>query len=813
MFQKGTVHEHIIENMVRFKGNTIKISVRQLVEFLLREGNIEPGTGTSSLEAMNAGSRIHRKIQKRGGSYYRAEVSLKKDYDFDNYVLTIEGRADGIIEKPGEPVVIDEIKGIYKDPDLLEKADNLHLAQAKCYAYLYSLEKEISRIQIQITYCNLESENIRRFHQSFTFVELERWFAGLIEEYKKWCDFVYEQRLVRNLSIQQVEFPYVYRPGQKELAHAVYRTIHRERKLFAMAPTGVGKTLSVVYPAVKAMGDEKIEKIFYLTAKTITRTVAEESLDLLREQKLSMSSIILTAKDKICILDKPECDPELCPRAKGHYDRINGALYALITHEKKISRQVIEDYADKYNICPFELELDISYFADMIICDYNYVFDPNVYLKRYFAESAKGDYAFLVDEAHNLADRAREMYSAALYEEDFADAKRYLRGKSRKVVSQLTRCMKQLEEIKGSHKISGNQNRRRFTQCELHGNVGMLPLTLMGLTSRIEEFMEEVPDFAQKDQLWNLYFDVRHFLNICERLDNNYEIFSEYTETGDFRVKLFCINPERNLAECFEKGKSTVLFSATLLPIQYYRQLLSNDPADYTIYIPSPFRTEKRLLVIGNDVSSKYTRRSTGEYIRIMEYLEKVSDSKKGNYLVFFPSYQMMQSVYDVCLEHGLDIKCDILIQTACLTEQEKEGFLQEFAKPRKKSLLAFTVMGGVFSEGIDLKGDLLIGAILIGTGLPQICNEREILKEHFNKQGLNGFDYAYRFPGMNKVLQAAGRVIRTDTDKGVILLLDDRFLQMSYQNLFPREWMEYQTGDVRQIQDMLHDFWQRRSG
>jgi DNA excision repair protein ERCC-2 len=797
--------------MVRLKGNVIKISVRQLVEFLLREGDLEPGTGASSLEAMNAGSRIHRKIQKRAGSFYRAEIPLKQSYDFQEYQVMVEGRADGIIEKPGESVVIDEIKGTYQNVELMEKPDNLHVAQAKCYGYMYALEKGLMNIQIQITYCHMESEVIRRFKEDYTFAELEVWFSDLIKEYKKWCDFVYEQRKLRNGSAKQVEFPYEYRPGQKELAHAVYRTIHRDRKLFAMAPTGVGKTLSVVYPAIKAVGDEKIEKIFYLTAKTITRTVAEENLDLLRGQGLEMSSIVLTAKDKVCVNEKPECNPELCPRAKGHFDRVNDALYDLITHEKKISRQVIESYAEKYQICPFEFGLDLSYFADMIICDYNYVFDPNVYLKRYFGESIKGEYTFLIDEAHNLVDRAREMYSAVLYEEDFADAKRYMRGKSRKVVHQLTRCMKQLEELKFSHKIVGNRSNRDYSQYELHGNVGMLQLTLLGLTSKIEEFMEEEPAFEHREKLWNLYFDARHFLNISERLDEHYEIFSEYTDTGDFKVKLFCINPEHNLAECFDKGKSTVLFSATLLPLSYYQQLLSNDPENYSIYIPSPFDGGNRMLAVGQDVSSKYTRRGMSEYIRMMEYMEKVTDVKRGNYFVFFPSYQMMQEVYQICEEHGLDIKCDLLMQTPSLTETEKETFLQEFHKSRKKSLLAFAVMGGIFSEGIDLKGESLIGAILIGTGLPMICNEREILKDHFDRQGLNGFDYAYRFPGMNKVLQAAGRVIRTDQDQGVILLLDERFLQGAYQNLFPREWERYQVCDVYHVEEQLQEFWENR--
>ncbi len=799
--------------MVRLKGNTVKISVRHLVEFLLRHGDLAPGTGAASPEAMNAGSRIHRKIQKRGGSNYRAEVTLKRTYLFGEYTLEIEGRADGIIDPPGDTAVIDEIKGTYANLALLEEPELLHSAQAKCYAYLYAAEQGRDRMRVQVTYCHLESEEIKRFQEEYSFSELERWFHELIETYRTWCDLVYRQRQERDRSAGGITFPYPYRPGQKEFAHAVYRTVHRGRILFAMAPTGVGKTLSTVYPAVKAMGDGKTDKIFYLTAKTIARTVAEESVELLRGKGLSLCSVTLTAKEKLCIAERQECMPEMCERARGHYDRVNEALFDLISHEKHITRQTIEAYAERYQVCPYELNLDASSFADLIVCDYNYVFDPNVCLKRYFGEGGTGDYVFLVDEAHNLVERAREMYSAVLYEGTFQDIRRRMKGKSRKVSAQLTRCVKQIEEIRCRHDFPPEGRSRGASGYERHTNLDTLLAALAGLADKTREFLEEEPEWEDKTRLWDFYFSIWHFLNMSERVDENYEIYSEYTETGDFKIRLFCINPERNLAQCLEKGRSTIFFSATLLPLSYYRKLLSNDPEHYAIYIPSPFDQKNRLLLIGNDVSSRYTRRTQAEYGRIMEYIDALADGKKGNYFVYFPSYQMLQDVYDVCVERGMDIKCRLLVQTPSMTEQEKELFLQEFDRPHRRTMLAFAVMGGIFSEGIDLKGCRLTGAAIVGTGIPMICSEREILREHFDREGVDGFDYAYRFPGMNRVLQAAGRVIRTDMDRGVILLLDDRFMQAAYRNLFPAEWADHQAGNAETARRQIQAFWERDPG
>ena len=392
----------------------IQISVRGLVEFIFRTGDIASGDGSFSKNAMLEGSRIHRKIQGKMGLNYEAEVPLSITIEQPDYELTIEGRADGILTEE-DGVTIDEIKGVYKKLDHMECPVFVHQAQAMCYAYIYAHDHELEQITVQMTYCNLDTEEVKRFRIPYTYEELAKWFEELVAEYGKWAQFEVDNRKLRNQSIEDLEFPYAYREGQKDMAGTVYLCMKKRQNLFVQAPTGIGKTMAAMYPSVKAMGDGYAEKLFYLTAKTIARGVAVDSLEILRAHGLYFKSVMITAKEKICPLEEMECDPEHCPYAKGHYDRINKAIYDCVANEFNITRDVLLQYANAHMVCPFELGLDVSLFVDGIICDYNYVFDPRVKLRRYFAEGAKGDFLFLVDEAHNLVDRASSMYSAAIY--------------------------------------------------------------------------------------------------------------------------------------------------------------------------------------------------------------------------------------------------------------------------------------------------------------------------------------------------------------------------------------------------------------
>lgn len=777
----------------------LKMSVRNLVEFVLRSGDLDNRrSGGAQKAAMQEGSRIHRKIQKSMGADYQAEVPLKFLVEEEQYDILVEGRADGIIKKP-QGVTVDEIKGVYFSLSDLEGPAPVHLAQAMCYGYFYCFREALCGAVIQLTYCNMETEEVRRFQVEKSFEELKDWFEGLIHEYVKWSDYLYRHGLRREESIKELLFPYPYRKGQKELAVSVYRSIARKRNLFIQAPTGTGKTLSTVYPSLKAIGQGLGDKLFYLTAKTITRKVAEETFDLLRKEGLFFNTVTLTAKEKLCFLEKPECNPDACPYAKGHFDRVGAAVYDILHQEVGITREILLRYAGEYRVCPFEFCLDISSWTDGIICDYNYVFDPNVRLKRYFSEGVMGDYLFLVDEAHNLVQRARQMYSAAVYKEDFLLIKRLVKAADQKLAGLSDRCNKQLLELK----------RECGDFCVL-SDIKLFVTGVMALFTRLEAFLEKEADFEERDRVLDFYFSIRDFLYTYDRLDDSYRIYTELLSDGRFMLRLFCMNPAGNLRECLDKGNGTVFFSATLLPVSYYKELLSGSKEEYAVYAESPFDRKNRLLLVAGDLSSRYKRRNEREYRKVTDYIRKIVSARAGNYMVFLPSYQYLREVERIFQkEEGKGEDFTWLAQTSHMREEEREAFLKEFREGRKDSFVALCVMGGVFSEGIDLKEGRLIGAIIVGTGLPMVCTEQELLKGYFDDKGHRGFDFAYQYPGMNKVMQAAGRVIRTVRDQGVIALLDDRFLNPDYQALFPREWEGFYAVDLASVPKIVTAFWE----
>ena len=796
-------------------------SVRDLVEFIFREGDIDNRRGGApSADAMLEGTRIHRMIQKEHGEEYMAEVPLKYAVETADYDLVIEGRADGIFTED-ENTWIDEIKGMYTGVEYFEKPIYVHKAQAMCYAYIFANQNELDHIGVQMTYCNLESQERKIFREEFSYQEIEDWFFKLVEKYRKWLDFRYEWRKKKVASIKQLEFPFPYRDGQKQLVSDVYRTIARKKNLFIQAPTGVGKTISTIFPAVKAVGEGLGDRIFYLTAKTITATVAKETFGLLRDKGYQAKIIQLTAKEKLCLCEKMECNPVNCPYAKGHFDRINDAVFDLLTSTDVFTRDEILNQAETCMVCPFELSLDVSSWSDDIVCDYNYVFDPNVYLKRFFQEGVKGEYIFLVDEAHNLVERSRKMYSAEIYKEDFLLAKKIIHPHSKKIEKRLERCNKLLLQMK-----------RECENYVIYEEIGTLYFALYNLMMDVEEFLQNTSrrqiEFQGREEFLDFYFGIRNFLNIYDLLDEHYVIYSEIAADGRFMLKLFCVDPSKNLQKCLDKGNATIFFSATLLPIHYYKKLLSTLEDNYAIYAKSTFSTEQRLLAFGRDVSTKYTRRTAEEYDRIAQYIKRTVRYKQGNYMVFFPSYKMMNEVYDrycqmervisaqendeenhILFENSSDVVFS-LVQKNNMRELDREAFLEEFEKEENRTLVAFCVMGGIFGEGIDLKNDKLIGAIVVGTGLPQIGTEREILKNYYDVNSGNGFDYAFRYPGINKVLQAAGRVIRTTEDRGIILLLDERFLQRDYDALYPREWEKRSICTLDTIEAEVKAFWEQ---
>lgn len=780
--------------MYKITGNQLRISVRNLVEFVLRSGNIDNRRSSKvQKDAMQIGSRLHRKIQKSMGINYQAEVVLRYASMLDDELeLVLEGRADGIITE-ADTVTIDEIKVVSLDIEKLEEPFLVHVAQAVCYGYMYAVQKHLEQVTIQLTYCEADTEATRQFAEVYSIERLKDEFESYLREFTKWARFIYEHRRERNASIQGIQFPYPYRSGQRGLVVASYRTMMKKEILMIQAPTGIGKTLSVLFPAVVSMGQGVAEKIFYLTAKTITRSVATEGLAIMKQAGLKMSSVTITAKEKLCLQDM-ECNPLACPYADGHFERVNAAVYDVICNETEITREVILSYAKKHKVCPFEMCLDITYWVDVIVCDYNYVFDPNVRLQRYFSEDEQGDYIFLIDEAHNLVERAREMYSASLCKEEFLEAKK-LYKEFPHVVRLIESCNRKLLALK----------RECDTWKLLPEGEGLGPfvLTLQRLQDELNMIPEKYPHWQSTKETSEFFFHIRNFLMVYEELDENYRVYMEHAE-DKFWVHQLCVNPAKRLNRCCKQGISSIFFSATLLPIAYYKEHLCLDKDTPAIYARSPFDSERRMLAVASDVTTKYTRRTVSEYARYAMYISKTLNARQGNYLVFFPSYRYMQ---DVIEQFKIPECYQVLIQDPGMTEADKEEFLAAFRK-QDVPCVGFCVMGGVFSEGIDLQKEALIGVIIAGTGLAQVSTRQEIIKQFYDDQGKDGYTFAYLYPGMNKVLQAVGRLIRTPEDYGVILLLDERFLKRDYQEQFPVEWDRYQVLWQYNAEYALQEYW-----
>ena len=775
----------------------IKISIRNLVELVLRSGDIDNRLVSSS--RMLEGTKIHQKLQKESGDRYTKEVFLSYDYLIDGFNIKLEGRADGVISEP-EGIVIDEIKSTARPLEYIdEEFSLLHWAQAKCYAFIYCVQNDIKNIFVQLTYFQIDTEEKKIIRRAYEINELQDFMRQLLERYLVWARMSDAWNTIRDCSIKQLQFPFPkYRKGQRELAVAAYKTIIQDRKLFVQAPTGIGKTVSTLFPAVKAFGEQHISKIFYLTAKTITRQVAEEAFSRMREGGLKFRTLTLTAKDKICFCTEVNCNPDHCQYARGHYNRVNDALTDILEKSQVLTREIIEEFAQKHRVCPFEFALDLSLWADCVICDYNYVFDPRVYLKRFFLNN-DGDYAFLVDEAHNLVDRAREMFSAQISKTAFYEAKKNMKKHQPKIAKSLNNintCMISLRKQCGETGYMINKE-----------EPGDLYKLLNRFVTEAEEWIVKNQNKGIEgfDQLLEVYFNAIAFLKISEFYDQRYVTFIE-ANGSEVRVKLFCVDPSYLLSEAVKRGKSAVFFSATLTPLSYFMDILGGNAEDYNISLCSPFDTERLCLLVQDAVSTKYKNRENS-YAAIVDIIKAAVDMRVGNYLVYFPSYKYMNEVYSRFVEKYPEI--DTFVQESAMSEEEREIFLNRFQPSNTSPMICFGVLGGIFSEGIDLKGDRLIGAIVIGVGLPQISIEQDIIMEYFQKKNGMGYENAYMFPGMNKVLQAAGRVIRSENDRGVVLLVDERFSQRNYRSLFPKHWEHGSSvRSNRELKKKLEQFW-----
>jgi len=757
--------------------DVVNLSVRSLVEYVCSTGSID--SGFRSLTTLQDGTKAHQRIQKQYGESDQKEVYLSAEIPCGDLLFVVDGRCDGLLIDAEGGITIDEIKSTVREMETMTEEDALtvHWAQAQMYAYMYARGNDVDRLRVRLTYVHIDTEVQRRFEREVTLAQLTAFAEETVTRYAPYAMLLVRNRKLRNDSIGELRFPFAdYRQGQKKLVGAVYKAIDEGRKLFAKAPTGIGKTVSTLFPAIKAIGAGKLEHLFYLTARTITRTAAEDALALMREQGLNMRSVTVTAKEKICFRDQIECSPEACPYADGYYDRINGAILDLLTQETLIRRDVVEQYARKHTVCPFELSLDAAYGADAVVCDYNYLFDPRVSLKRLTGER-KLSTALLIDEAHNLIDRAREMYSAAISKRDFLELEREFKGVNDGVRTAAKSVNKWFIELKkrmtGEADVSKEQPTELMEQVEAFVTVAEKALA---------------GGAGASERLLDVYFAALSFLRIGKLYDDNYMTYAEL-DRNDIRLKMFCMNPSSLLKQMGRGFRAHVFFSATLSPLNYYMDMLGAGEEDYSITLGSPFAKEQWEVEI-IPLSTRYAdREATKE--RLSAKLRATVDKRPGNYLFFFPSYAYMNAVYEVFMEGAADAESGnrTLLQTPDMAEEERERFLDTFVAGQEGSLIGFAVMGGIFSEGIDLVGDRLTGVAVIGTGMPKLGLEPNLISGYFAEEGKNGFDYAYVYPGINKVLQAGGRLIRSESDRGVLLLIDDRYLEPRYARLLPEEW------------------------
>ena len=825
----------------------VRLSVRDLVEFLLQRGSID--SRALGFDRALEGARVHRRLQKAAGPDYAAEVPLADHPMQDGIPFAIEGRADGIFTSEAGLVTIDEIKTTTVPfAEITEDMNPCHWAQAMVYAAIYGRQKGLDRLGVQLTYYQMDTDRIQRFARVYPLCQLDAFYRDLLAQYAPWAQRQQIHTSQCKACLERLQFPFAsWRAGQHALSGEVYRTCKQEDgRLLCQAPTGIGKTMSTLFPALKSMGEGSGEKIFYLTARSTVRAAAEEALAQLRQANpgLILRGITLTAKDAVCLCPnaegRPECLPERCPYARDYYDRIRPAMEEITSREEVLTTQALQAYAKKYTVCPFELELSLSEWCDVVICDYNYLFDPVVHLQRFF--DSKGDWLFLIDEVHNLPGRARSMYSAGIAKSQLLDARRALgKGKSglKTALAQANDLLLQYRKFLTGQEpgpvpdpavqtslfeaeAPAPEEQAPAKQGDLFG--GQTPLAEEkgtryyqalppGLCPRLhkvlpaaQHWLEEHKDGPAHENILQLYFTLRAFLRVAEQYDSHY--VSQWTVQGsELEIQLLCLDPSRFVEKSLSRGRAAVLFSATLTPPGYYKTVLGC-PDAAAVALPSPFDPAHLGLYCLNGMSTRYRDRPAS-LAPIAGALAAMVNAHPGNYLAFFPSYAYLRQVQEVFTQSYPDIP--LLVQESGLDDAARAAFLARFSAEGTGPLLGFCVMGGIFGEGIDLVGDRLIGCAVVGVGLPQVNPQQEILRRYYDdpEHGGCGFAYAYRYPGMNKVLQAAGRVIRTPQDKGVVLLIDDRFAHPDYRRLMPPHWghLQYLSG-TDALQNALHDFW-----
>lgn len=681
-------------------------------------------------------------------------------------------------------------------------------------AYMLARERGLQSVSIRFIYYGEADGEIAEKTEVVSKRRLESFFNKCLTAVRIFAKPEIQRVTKRLPSMKALKFPYQnVREGQSEFVRVAYRTLSRGGCLYATAPTGTGKTVSALYPALRALGDGRVEKVFYLTPKTTTAEAAKECLELMAEGGGIIRAVILTAKEKacthksICRKSRRLCDRSACNRM---------AEAALALYElglTVVGLNELRAVADEYTVCPYELSLTYAELCDVVICDFNYLFDPVVYIRRFFTKGGK--YAFLVDEAHNLGERAREMYSAEIsLSELYAPAEEPLLGSlsaTKKLCATASAVLSDTLLPYLKDELRADRNGKMIGAAALSD----IPSRLYTLFDELMRVVEEeifINQRANDDEsemrlsyLRAFYYKHKKFADVLSRFDSAYKLFLFY-DGGEIRAKIYCLDTSPVIRAGLNKGHGAVLFSATLSPLPYYRSVLGGDRSDEILEVNSPFDPSQLSVCIMDGISTRYSERED-TLLAVCRAVAATVSAKRGNYMVFSPSFAYSEALCKAFSAKYPKIK--VISQRPDMTAKEKAEFLDNFKDQSDSYLIAFCVMGGIYSEGVDLVGEELIGAVIVGIGMPALSYEREAIAAYYQDKYDEGKQYAYIYPGMNRVFQAAGRVIRRESDRGVIVLIDDRFDDPIYRKSLPKLWEGVKfIGNAKALNEEITEFW-----
>ena len=755
----------------------IELSVHELVDFVLRKGDIDSRSFNSM--TMQEGTRIHNIYQSKQGSNYLKEYPLKGIFSYEDSLVYLSGRSDGIILE--EVPIIEEIKSTNCDLNsFFKENEEWHLGQAICYGYLYAIEKGLDKVKIRLTYISQVNNDILKKNYCYKTDELLAKIHQYFDVYFQFARIIETRKNRRNESLSVLRFPFSNaREGQMELIDFTKQAIESADSRFAEASTGIGKTMATIFSTLSYLKEDKLDKVFYLCPKNTNFDNAAKALEILNKEGYLLSYTEIRARSKMCPykLEKT-CNPDDCPLTVGYYSKLKDVLKDCLVHENLLNSEIIDKYAKKYDVCPFELSLDFSVYTDFVVCDYNYAFHPISYLRRFFEVPDKTYRIFaLVDEAHNLIDRARDMFTVTFSEEDYKNLKKELKGYRNPEINKILRKI--------------NQDLRLFKQFEFNDQ----PIILEQLDSKFIQHITKLRSEINvletdnpklklkkgKDFLIDLY----KFIVINDLLNDGFKIILD-NKYDNLTIKLFCIDPSSFINKSLFHFLGTLFFSATLTPIDYFQKVNLNRDGFKTISLPSPFNPNNFFLIINDNISIKYKDRDK-TLEEVVKEINIFVSKKVGNYLIFVPSFEYSRKIEKYFINDNR-----FVFQTATMTNKDKDEFLANFKENPQESRIGVCVISGSFAESIDLTGDRLIGVVIVGVGLPQVNFENNLVKDFYIQKEMNGYEFAYMNPGINKVLQALGRVIRTQNDKGSALIIDSRYAQSHYFSILKDRYKNY---------------------